>query len=411
MPTDSRPLPRFSAVPNHHHYWAAYQSNVLWAMLLLMIALLAALPLLLLVSVVLWEMEARDVERLFTSLDFALGALVAVMLGLLWTVANSIKFWFFPAHIQSLESGLAGVRFWQPPTPAVLILADEAPELYALIEQVRRKLHAPPVHAVYLSRDADARVIQLVQWHDFLPPRNELYLGLAVFDRLTPVQLEALIARELTHLRLRHPYLLWCARYHHWRWEQARQRLSVAESPAVVLYWLLVSWQLRTPKSWKSVQTLYEYQADAGGAHCTSPAIMAETLSRLWGDEVEAHGFYATSGAWRDYLDGTPQPVVTGEDHYPSGLWISPRATLWYPDKNDAPYQDATPYRNEAVKAADLSGDSTSDHAGRLSRLGWLYAPHWKRPLAPQEQAAQTYLRPSVRARLKFQCKQLARGA
>ena len=80
------------------------------------------------------------------------------------------------------------------------IANSEAPELFALIDKLRRSLGAPRFHHVLITDDFNAAVVQiprlgLLGWY-----RNTLLIGLPLMKALNRQQLAAVLAHEFGHL-------------------------------------------------------------------------------------------------------------------------------------------------------------------------------------------------------------------
>src|SRR6516225_1867399 len=80
------------------------------------------------------------------------------------------------------------------------IANSDAPELFALIDKLRRALGAPRFHHVLITEDFNAAVVQfprlgLLGWY-----RNTLLIGLPLMKALTRQQLAAVLAHEFGHL-------------------------------------------------------------------------------------------------------------------------------------------------------------------------------------------------------------------
>ncbi len=80
------------------------------------------------------------------------------------------------------------------------LTAAEAPELFAAIDDMRRKLRGPRVHRVLLTDEYNAAVVQtprlgLLGWQ-----KNHLILGLPMMQALSPEQFRAVLAHEYGHL-------------------------------------------------------------------------------------------------------------------------------------------------------------------------------------------------------------------
>ncbi len=87
------------------------------------------------------------------------------------------------------------------PVPAgVRLEPAEFPELFGLLERLRRKQGAPAPEAVYLDGSFNATVAQQPQRGVFGARRTFLTLGLPLMDSLSPLQLEAVLAHEFGHV-------------------------------------------------------------------------------------------------------------------------------------------------------------------------------------------------------------------
>ena len=80
------------------------------------------------------------------------------------------------------------------------IANSEAPELFALIDKLRRSLGAPRFHHVLITDDFNAAVVQiprlgLLGWY-----RNTLLIGLPLMKALNRQQLAAVLAHKFGHL-------------------------------------------------------------------------------------------------------------------------------------------------------------------------------------------------------------------
>jgi Zn-dependent protease with chaperone function len=81
------------------------------------------------------------------------------------------------------------------------LTAEEAPELFGMIEDLRRRLRAPRVHRVLVTENLNAAVVRVLRlgipgWY-----RNHLLIGLPLAKALTAEQFRAVLAHELAHLK------------------------------------------------------------------------------------------------------------------------------------------------------------------------------------------------------------------
>jgi Zn-dependent protease with chaperone function len=91
----------------------------------------------------------------------------------------------------------------EPPSGLVLGPSD-APQLFALVERVRKALGAPRVDTMLLTEDLNAGVAH-VPWLGVVGPgHNYLVLGLPLLQAVTAPQLEAILAHEFGHVSGKH---------------------------------------------------------------------------------------------------------------------------------------------------------------------------------------------------------------
>lgn len=163
------------------------------------------------------------------------------------------------------------------------VARQEAPELFALLDQLQRELHVRArFHHVLITDDFNAAVVQtprlgILGWHT-----NHLIIGLPLMKALTRQQLAAVLAHEIGHLAGGH------ARLGNWLY---RLRLGWARLAALlqqsqpagsfvfrpffnrfVPYFSAVSFPLARAN---------EYEADAAAARLTSPAAAAAALTTV----------------------------------------------------------------------------------------------------------------------------------
>ena len=134
------------------------------------------------------------------------GALVALPLAAIsWTVLvrqqpmSAYHAWFLLCLIPAALLILASwVRFEKP--GGLAVSAAEAPDLFALIEQVRAYLRAPAIDAVYLTEAFTARVVQRPSRGLFGGSRHEIVIGLPLLQSVSKAEAAVLIAHELGQL-------------------------------------------------------------------------------------------------------------------------------------------------------------------------------------------------------------------
>jgi Zn-dependent protease with chaperone function len=86
-----------------------------------------------------------------------------------------------------------------PPT-GIALTAERCPRLFELIEELRKAMGAPALHAVLLTEEFNAGVRQVPAWGLFGRPKNYLVLGLPLLEALGPEAFRAALVHELGHL-------------------------------------------------------------------------------------------------------------------------------------------------------------------------------------------------------------------
>ena len=169
---------------------------------------------------------------------------------------------------------------------------DEAPVLFAALDDLRAQLRCSPFHRVLLTTDFNAGVVQSPRLGPLGWSRNYLILGLPLLDALSSDEMRAVLAHEFVHLSREH------GRLSHWiyrlrrSWENffqnisgSRPRGSLSLHPLTVKF---VNWFWPPFNAHAFVLSrANEYEADAhaarmaGGLNLASALVRMQTLSRL----------------------------------------------------------------------------------------------------------------------------------
>jgi Zn-dependent protease with chaperone function len=186
--------------------------------------------------------------------------------------------------------------------------AGQAPELFAMLEDLRRSLRAPRFHQVLITDDFNAGVVQsprlgLFGWH-----RNYLLIGLPLMKALTYEQFKAVLAHELGHLAKGHGSTSnWLYRQR-LRWGRLVEALDAAESRGGMLFKPFMKWFAPYFHAYSfPLARANEYEADATSARLTSPQAAAEALT-----SVNVVGDYLAERYWprlHRQADETPAPA------------------------------------------------------------------------------------------------------
>jgi Zn-dependent protease with chaperone function/predicted Zn-dependent protease len=139
-----------------------------------------------------------------------LGLVGASVTGLLWTFGQGSRGAGFILGKLLLAMGVFSliilralwVRF--PPPTGVAVTVREVPELFGLLNRLRKAHRAPRCHRVLLTADFNASVVQIPRLGCLGWFRNYLVVGLPLMEVLSPPQFEAVVAHELGHLSRAH---------------------------------------------------------------------------------------------------------------------------------------------------------------------------------------------------------------
>jgi Zn-dependent protease with chaperone function len=168
------------------------------------------------------------------------------------------------------------------PPAGIELTRASAPELHALLDELRHRLNAPRLHQVLLTPEFNAGITQLPRLGLFGWHRNYLVIGLPLIKALTVEQFEAVLAHELGHLSRGH------ARAGNWiyRLRVIWQRLDAAFSRHSHWGSILVQPFFKryvpffTAASFPLARA-NEYEADAASLRITSARSAAQALTSV----------------------------------------------------------------------------------------------------------------------------------
>ena len=130
-------------------------------------------------------------------------ALLLLLIALALSPLVDLK--FLAATLALLLGALTGLarramRVDLPAPRGCALKRGEAPELFALIAELRGRLRAPRLHHVVVTGDFNASVTQLPRLGVPGLHRNTLAIGLPLMKSLGPEQFKAVLAHEIGHL-------------------------------------------------------------------------------------------------------------------------------------------------------------------------------------------------------------------
>ncbi|GAB4088867.1 M48 family metalloprotease [Hydrogenophaga soli] len=162
------------------------------------------------------ELEAQEHPTRYrweTGLFAALGYLytlgsATLGLGLLMFAWDA---WHRGRHVQALWMAASGATvawmalsaLWHPrvETQGVTITRDQAPDLFKVLDKMRKRLKGPPIHRIQVDDDYNASITQLRRWGLWGRSENVLTLGLPLLLSTSRQRLLGVLAHEYAHLR------------------------------------------------------------------------------------------------------------------------------------------------------------------------------------------------------------------
>jgi Zn-dependent protease with chaperone function len=168
------------------------------------------------------------------------------------------------------------------PPHGIEIGPDDSPELFAMVEDLRRTLDSPRFHTILVTDEFNAAVAQVPRLGLFGWPRNYLILGLPLMKALTVEQFKAVLAHEFGHLARGHGRIgNWIYRQR-MRWARLVEALDATESRGQFLFKPFLNRYAPYFNAYSfPLARANEYEADATSVRLTSPRAAAEALTNI----------------------------------------------------------------------------------------------------------------------------------
>lgn len=188
--------------------------------------------------------------------------------------------------------------FWlkSEPVPGMYLTKKEYPEVFAVVEKIRKSIKAPEPHHIIINSDFNAAVMQkprlgLLGWH-----KNYLMLGLPMLQAFSLEQFEAVLAHEMGHLAEKHSANV--AWIYHLRsvYAQLMDELSAQSSFGQVLFISFLNWYFPFFDSYSfALRRTQEHYADEFAVDLVG---RENAAAMLIGTDIKAAYFY--KNYWRD---------------------------------------------------------------------------------------------------------------
>jgi len=277
-----------------------------------------------------------------------------------------------------------------PKPDGIEVKPARSPELFAMIAEVRKACRGPKVHAVYITGEFNASIMQRPRFGFIAGHRNILSLGLPLMQALSAEEVKAVVAHEYGHLAGAHGKIsAWVYRVR-MTWVQLSQ--SLGEGFMSHFFQGFFRWY----GPWFSAFSFVlargnEYEADRVSAAVAGPAVAARALirvaveawryDRFWGGLFERERDQERVRPYTAMADFVAQPLadrdVTGvlRDALAQETDIHDTHPCLR-DRLASLGQDLTPPEPVTAKAAErlLGAKEAQVLADMLDRVWWGYA-------------------------------------
>jgi Zn-dependent protease with chaperone function len=87
-----------------------------------------------------------------------------------------------------------------PPPQGKVLTREQVPPLFEILDDIRKRFQAPPIHTVLLTDQLNAAIVQIPRLGVFGWQKNYLIVGMPLFQALSVEQFTAVLAHEYGHL-------------------------------------------------------------------------------------------------------------------------------------------------------------------------------------------------------------------
>jgi Zn-dependent protease with chaperone function len=269
-----------------------------------------------------------------------------------------------------------------PAPTGIRLQAADAPKLFALVQSLADRLHAPRVDTILIVPELNAAVVQHPRLGIFGWYHNYLLIGLPLLQAMSDAEWQSVLAHELGHLSGRHGWFgAWIYRSRE-TWAQLIQSLEAKQSSVGKFFFgSFLRWYAPTYSAHTFVLArAHEYEADAASAEIVGAATARRALLRRVTASALAEGFWNSIGS---RAEAEPEPPQNVYQRLRLALLGSPGPgsdTIGEAWSRKAGYDDTHPALSDRLKA-----------------LGWT-AEDGEPPRAPEPlgepSAANVYLGP-----------------
>jgi len=291
-----------------------------------------------------------------------LAVLLALLIGgiLLMLHAHRFNAWLIKIlFLLGVFAFLIARALWvQFPRPeGIEIQRQEAPRLFAMMDEMIAALKAPRFHHVMLDHDFNCAVLQrprlgVLGWQE-----NYLLLGLPFMQALPPEQFRAVVAHELGHLSGNHSrFSAWIYRVRQ-TWAQLLTNLEENNHSGAVIFEPFLNWYVPFFNAYSFVLARAdEYVADRCAAELAGASTAAQALIN-----TQVKGAFLENNFWPEVykrvdVESDPPPAVF--------------STMFHSLRSAAQPTESAVWIATALKEKTDYADTHPSLADRLAALG-----------------------------------------
>ncbi|MFT7773503.1 M48 family metalloprotease [Roseateles sp.] len=273
--------------------------------------------------------------------------------------------WGLLAALGLLWTSLRALWVRLDPPQGQLLTAREAPVLFEALERIRKKIHGPPIHAVYLDAEFNASIRQTPRWGLLGGAVNTLTIGLPLLMALDKPRLFAVLAHEYGHLRGNHGrFAAWIYRTR-LSWLRLYDSMRNDSGMAAAATQAFLNWYVpRFAAKTFALARQDEYEADRIAGRLVGHEAAAAALV-----EIEVRGVWLQQ-FWGDHWRSAAAAAL------PAGPFQAMRAQLLLPPE---PGFAREALRQALARVSDLD-DTHPSLRDRVAALGaQAVLPEWSR--------------------------------
>jgi Zn-dependent protease with chaperone function len=258
-----------------------------------------------------------------------------------------------------------------PKPEGIILLKEQSPDLFNIIEEIRTDLNAPKIHQVLVTHEFNAAIIQTPRFLAFGFTHNTLVLGFELLVSLSTKELTSVVAHELAHLSGNH------SKFHGWiyqardSWQKMMYNLDQHNGWTTAPIRKFFNWYSPRFSAYSfALARLNEYEADEIAAQKSSIEAASSALLKL-----PAYSNFIQEKYWvpfnRRALD-KPEPIELPymgllkfmEENEVS--YAEASSSIEFAKKETTNYQDTHPCLSDrlvALKGEHVSFSTTTESA------------------------------------------------